>query len=601
MHLPGLMLALILGPAAAQPLPEPAEAIAAHTAVRGWLESWAVPAADPAASRLPSPWGVSLTVRLDGRVLARASANGPGALRTAAEQAIREARSKVQVPNDALADENLEQLGERLTLSLEFYATPIPIPASELTLPMAGLSPGSEALVVMVGSAAQERTAISGVDSQLSRGVDPARELTALAAELTGDGAAALRPVAELLDAGFRFARAPVVHLAMPFENAAPVFLDRGARRIGLDEIHTDAIRRSGDGIASHLRGRLWPGVERYGLAGDLRVVTGAPSPMVAPPFEQGLVAYALLRHAAAAHAPSGADASREAALTILRDLVAVEPDEESPWDRPTAAAVIAAALAMVDPALRDADTELLSLRVRVLNTLRGAYDPAAQSFTPDVPPAARGLIAWALTKAVALDPSFTAERAGSAVRTAFRETPQGQLVAQMPFLAWAELALHPTGPIPAGAALDEMRAMVWDHQIHRSDLRAMDQDLAGGVVFTRARTVLPTWQTMRPLAALASMMGDERLTPGTPTGGRVPGELVRMTEGLRFVRQLAWTGDALFLARRADQAIWGVRPALWEPTASLEAGAMALLTITETLDAMNAVATRSPALQSTD
>ena len=600
MHLPGLILAIILGPAAAQPLPEPAEAIAAHTAVRGWLESWSVPADDPAASRLPSPWGVSLTVRLDGRVLARASANGPAALRTAAEQAIREARSKVQVPNDALAEENLAQVGERLTLSLEFYATPIPIPASELAMPMAGVSPGSEALVVAVGAGADERTTISGIDSQLSRGVDPARELTALAAELTGDGAAALRPVAELLDAGFRFARAPVLHLAMPFENAAPVFLDRGARRIGLDEIHTDAIRRAGQGIASHLRGRLWPGVERYGLAGDLRVVTGAPSPMVAPPFEQGLVAYALLRHAAA-HGSAGPDDAREAALTILRDLAAVEPDEQSPWDRSTAAGVIAAALSMVDPATRDADTELLSLRVRTLNTLRAAFDPAAQSFAPDVPPAARGLIAWALTKAIPLDPSFTAERAESAVRTAFRETPQGQLVAQMPFLAWAELALHPDGSIPAAAALDEMRAMVWDHQIHRSDLRAMDQDLAGGVVFTRARTVLPTWQTMRPLAALATMMGDERLTPGTPIAGRVPGELVRMTEGLRFVRQLAWTGDALFLARRADQAIWGVRPALWEPTASLEAGAMALLTITETLDAMNAVAARSPALQGTD
>jgi hypothetical protein len=262
---------------------------------------------------------------------------------------------------------------------------------------------------------------------------------------------------------------------------------------------------------------------------------------------------------------------------------------------------VITASLAMVEPAVRAADPELEALRARVLDTLRRAYDPAAQNFAPDVPPAARGLIAWALTKAIPLDPAFTTERAASAVRSAFRETPQGQLVAQMPFLAWAELSLHPAGPVPAGAALDEMRALVWDHQIHRGDLRSMDQDLAGGIVFTRARTVLPTWQTMRPLAALATMMGDERLTPGTPVSGRVPGELVRMTDGLRFVRQLAWTGDALFLARRPDQAIWGVRPALWEPSASLEAGAMALLTITETLDAMAAVAARSPALQTLD
>jgi hypothetical protein len=573
------------------PLPRPAAAVAAHTAVRDALLTWSAP--DEAA--LPAVYGAAITLRLDGRVLARGSAiapdaPGPGPIAKAAADAVRAARSKLPSENDALADERQAELAERITVSLELLGQPVPIPASELALPMAGSSPGAEALVVTDTAG---RSLVSGVDAQLTRGADPARELSAMASELTGDGATALRPVPELLERGFRFARAPVVHLATPAEGLAPVFLDRGARVIGHDEVRTGSLRTMADGVAAHLRSRVWPGVERFGLAGDLRVVTGASEPMVAPPFEQGLVAYALLRHAETGG--SGAEASRDAAARVLRDLAAVEPAEESPWARPTAAAIVAAALAELDAETRAADSELTALQARVLDTLRGAFDPAS-GFAADLPPAAKGLIAWAMVRAATLDGTITPARAEGAVRAAFRETPPSQLVSQAPFLIWAELALHPASegaPIPSAAALAEMRTLVWDHQLRPTDLRPIDRDLAGGIVFTRGRAVLPTWQTMRPLAALATMLRDERLTTGTASSGAVPGEIVRLTEGLRFVRQLAMTGDATWLARRPGQAQWGVRPALWDPTLSLEAGAMALLTACETLGAMRDVAAR--------
>tara|TARA_R110000782_G_scaffold13976_21_gene41039 strand:- start:4618 stop:6453 length:1836 start_codon:yes stop_codon:yes gene_type:complete len=589
---------LILGPAAtAQNMPTPSEAIEAHTTVRGWVRALGVPEADPAAADAVPVWGAGVTLRLDGRLVARAtsfSPRGPDAanLARAAAEAIAQARPKLPSENDALSDERLAALADRFTVSLELFGQPVPIPPGDLPLPMAGCSPGAEALVVSVTDPATgaERLAVSGVDAQLTRGVDPARELSALAASLTGDGATALSPIAELLDRGFRFAKAPVMHLAMPYENAAPVFLDRGSRRIGPDEVRTASLGRMADGVAGHLRGRLWPGMERYGLAGDLRVVTGTASPMIAPPFEQALVAYALIRHASL----GGQDAavSEQTAVTVLRDLGAVEPGEESPWDRPVAAAMTAAALAALDPNARATDPELEALRARALDTLRRAFDPA-DGFSEDVPAGARGLIAWAMVRAGELDAAFTPDLADAAVRATYRDTPQGQLVAQMPFLAWAELSLNPAGPVPSAAALSEMRTLVWDHQLRRSDLRPIDQDLAGGVVFTRGRSVLPTWQTMRPLAALATMLGDERLTPGTALSGEVPGELVRLTDGLRYVRQLAMTGDAMFLARRQDQAIWGVRSALWEPVLSLESGAMALLTTCESIDAMRRIGTR--------
>jgi hypothetical protein len=176
-----------------------------------------------------------------------------------------------------------------------------------------------------------------------------------------------------------------------------------------------------------------------------------------------------------------------------------------------TAAAAVGA-LSMLDASERSADPELEALRARCIAAVRDGFDPAG-GFAASVPTAARGLVAWGLVRALELDDSVKRETAEAAVRSVFRETPPSQLASQTPFVVWAELELHPDGAVPSIAVLEEMRSLVWDHQLRRSDLRPMDRDLAGGVVFTRGRAVLPTWQTMRPLAALARMMGDERLT----------------------------------------------------------------------------------------
>lgn len=599
-----LAAALLLGPALAATSPalaappRPAEAIEAHTTVAAWVERWQAPGPDDAGANLPPVWGAAVTVRLEGRVLARASefsAAGPdaGVIRRAAAAAIREGRSKLSVPNDAFADESLARLGRAATVSLELFDEPVPIPEAELSMPLAGSSPGAEALVVSVaGPDGTSRTLVSGVDAQLTRGADPAREMAALAAELSGDGATALRPIAELLASGFRFARAPVVHLVAPMPGDAPVFLARGSRLIGDANLRTGDVQDMADNLAAHLRGRIWPGVERFGIGGDILVVTGTPEPMLAPPFEQALAAFALLRHAELGG--RDADASRRAGKDILTALAVVEPGEESPWDSVPVAAMAVGGLSMLDASECAEDPGLTALQARALDTLRNAFGPA-DGYASSVPPGARGLVAWALVRASSLDASFPPARAEAAVRAAFRDTDRGRLVAEMPFLAWAEIELSPTGNLPSAVALDEMRSLVLDHQLRRGDLRPIDQDLAGGIVFTRGRSALPTWQSMRPLAALAAMLSDERLTPGSAGSGEVPGQLVRLIDGLRFVRQLAMTGDGLFLAANPAQAAWGVRRGVWEPVVSPEATAVALLTTCETLDAIAAVSRRLP------
>lgn len=543
------------------------------------------------AGGLPSVWGAAVTIRLDGSVLSRGawmSASGPDASAVwhAAGEAVRVGRAALPAQNDALDDERFAAMGERATVSLELIGTPVPIPADELGLPYAGCSPGAEALVVRI----QDETRVVGVDAQLTRGSDPSRELNALATAITGAGETSLKPVNELIEDGYVFSRAPVTHLVMPFPGATPVFVSRGAGMVPTGAIRSATLRDTANLIAAHLRSRLWPGIENYGIGGDLNAATGAVEAFAAEPFDQAMAAIALLSHARMRSADAAA--SGEAALEIMRELASVEPGEETPWSTPVAASGTVAALALIEPAIRASDPAYEVLRVRCLNALRESFDPDT-GFAEGVPRSAFGLIAWAHVRAMSLDPAFTRERADASVRRTFRETPASGLAAQMPFLAWADIELHPDADLPSAQALIAMRAQVYEYQLHWRDLRPIDRDLAGGVVFTRSSVALPTWHTLRPIAGIATMLGDERTTPGSIASIGVSRELVVLSDALRFCRQMLMSGEGLYLAKSPMQSNGGVRRALWDPTLAPEAAAIALLTVCESLESMRSLASR--------
>jgi len=541
----------------------------------------------------PSIHGAAVTLRLDGQILSRgawftADQPDPLAIWHAAGEAVRLARAALPIENDALAEDRAAELGERTTISLELFGPPIAIPPEELALPYAGCSPGAEALVVRAGDAVR----VTGVDAQVTRGSDPARVLASMAADITAQGETALRPLSELAENGFTFSRAAVVHMAMPFEGASPVFLDRAGRIVPSQTMRTPEMRAMADSIAAHIRSRVWPGVEHFGIGGPLNAVTGRPDPVVARPFEQAISAIALFRHAAVSAGTEQGAESERAALRIVRDLGTVEPGEEAPWSDPIAASATVGALGEMTPAQRASDPVFEVLRVRCLNEVRDAFDPDT-GFAERVAPAAYGLIAWAHVRAVGMGEGFTAERAERAIRAAFRETPPGNLVSQMPFLAWADMDLNADNALPSAVALRAMRDLCWEHQLHWRDLRPLDRDLAGGIVFTRSRVALPTWQSLRPMAALASMLGDTRVTPGSFTSPDIAREVVRLTDALRFVRQLQMEGECLYLARSPVQVSGGLRRATWDPTVSPEASAMGLLTVTEALRSMHGIVRR--------
>src|SRR5207247_423371 len=95
--------------------------------------------------------------------------------------------------------------------------------------------------------------------------------------------------------------------------------------------------------------------------------------------------------------------------------------------------------------------------RKRVL----GSFD-AELGFKADVPAPAKGLVALALVEMMRQDNDddsrqTAANLAESAVRRVYRDTPEGELVSQMPWLGWAELrlaALKGRDEVPAAVAL---------------------------------------------------------------------------------------------------------------------------------------------------
>jgi hypothetical protein len=172
------------------------------------------------------------------------------------------------------------------------------------------------------------------------------------------------------------------------------------------------------------------------------------------------------------------------------------------------------------------------------------------------------------------------------AIRDVIRNTPPNGLVATMPWVGWG---LLPGNDLPAAPALREMRSQLWQHQLKAQDLSPDAPDLAGGIVFTTSRQPLPTWQAARPLAFVATMLGDRRLTEEQ----EINSETVRLLEALRYLRQLTASEAEAHMYKDPARAIGGVRASLFDQRMPPEATAMTLLTVCETIRSLEAIKQR--------
>ncbi len=467
------------------------------------------------------------------------------------------------------------------------------------------IRPGLDAVAVRAGDA----TAVVFPDAGLAGAMLPTDMIVAVLREALQNqlppgvanepGAWARYADAAVRDGEAIVYRAPVTVLAQPMDAPAPVLIHRGGRVVGMNELTPDALVAWAGDMAEHLNRRRHEGLEPYGLRGTLDALSGEPMSPVDEPFDQALVAHALMRYGTSSWAPADkADRARTVGLVLLRQLAFVTPVrigamadlgdeaplEPEPWGDVASAAMVLISMEPLEAEAFDAYPELHAMRDRCAAVVRAAVGlsiTGAAVFDPDVPVSAHALVARATVSLGASDiaGSEDTQIGRAAARAVVTRVEPELLVSQMP---WVLAALDVSQPPTGADALRRMRDMVWAHQLEGPAVEGDNRDLAGGIVFTRGGAPLPTWQTARAAAAMGPMLLDPRLTPPETRAG----EFLKLLRTLRFLRQLTVDDSLGHLLADTAMSGGGVRAAPWDQRQPSVATSLTLMALCDALDA---------------
>ncbi len=627
-------------------LPEIEEVVAAWSIARGWVDRFAVPREHDAGSAVAvrGAGAVSVVLRAQGATVGRATiAPADGlAVRRAVGRAMSETlgtlRSAIEVEGDAA--------GRRLTLEMEIAGEPVPLLGRTIAEAARRVRPGLDGLAMRRGErwafafpgrllatnvAENPAATIASLAAELdlpARDLPELRELDAvdlyrfetirLVQMHPGDQPTTLYRGDELLPQG-AVTRAATERAAIAIAERllrsvqrAPLPADRAPERPRVDP------PESGDRVASPAPGPLWfPGTYRP-LADDHR-------PPVAPPLDQVLCAGALL-HAAASpainRAPGGpalAAAARETALRVI-ETVALDPpalllgEEEDLLLDPRVAAATALAVLAIAPADRAPWVAQLlkwSLeRIGAIDT-SAPVDAAARAARGAERSALGAALVAAATARAALEEGLgvAPARVATAIEAAWASVPASDRASMLPWIVWAERDLHGLGMKGHPEVLIELREQLLAFQVGYGEavdggaamlnprpgadssaaLGAASRtppDLIGAFVLSGAATPFAppevSAQSLRPLAGLAAMLIDERVTP---EAARAP-LWRRQHAGLRFAMQLVVRAPVDGLSRNPAAVRDGVRQAPWNSEQAPAAQAMAIIALVDSLAA---------------
>ncbi|MEC9372261.1 MAG: hypothetical protein VYC34_00385 [Planctomycetota bacterium] len=588
---------------------DPQQVMRAYREIDGWVRAWEAPEAEALLDPRHAS-GVCVTLRLGGAVIGRSTVvRGAGPddgtmVWRAAREAMAEATGRLPVERDALERERRVEQAARVMIDVQVAGPMVRIGGASFEEAALGLTPGLD------GIAARVEGKIEAIfpGTMLASNLTPAQALTAVVngLELAIVGGDSARvgvgdprvSIGQLQRThGLALYRFRAQHVAQTAPGEPPVFLHRGGAIVALSDVRADGLRALGERVVAHALTHRWPGEEAFGLMGTYRPWVGDyEAPLVAPPSEQALAIFAMARFIgleSVQHDPRQ-DEWRAALRELLNALAVVDASETDPADSIASAAL--ARLALIEAhdawafgapgAGAEIPDECMALFRRCSERLQ-AWVEAGED-REEVGDAERAVIAYSFSAAapegfLPEGEAGLAEQGRAMVRRLFRETPPGRVVNLMPWLGWAEVRLAGAGEIPAEIALRDARSLVWRHQLTFDDAAGLEPDLIGGIVFTAARQPLPSWQSLRPLAFLATMLGDDRLTSEDEAGR----EAIRLLTSLRFMMQLEAGEEAMHMFRDRGRSLGGIRLAPWDQRLTLDASALALLTIAESLEAV--------------
>lgn len=601
----GVML-LLAGHATAQEAPAPAAQAAvaspdlamtrsALTYIQQRLRRWRGEGDETVAPLLGGASAICVTLRMDGRVIARVEGFGAESLETTVTTALEQAAARIPEANDALQVQAQRQIKARVLAGIEIAGERLPLEAVTFAQTNLDVKPGLEAISVEIGGAGDgqapgeiKREVIFPL-RMLHAGDVPAAAIVSSIARVSGDPAMPMPGVVgqELGDLrrnkAVRVWRAPVLQMVELTPGGPGVTLTRGSRVVALREVNLAMLRDFRDRLVDHIDSRVARSPDGSQLFATY-YPTQDRADDLASPLQRAVLCTTLARSG-----PRG----RLLAKELLGDMLT---HNLQAIDEPTTAAATVVTMAWLGidaPVQEKAWKDGLE---RARQTLSKTISRGAWSDT--VAPGGRAMISLGLVHVATTfqreaDAENDRNRATDAMRNLMQASTPGALVTHMPWLGYAQQQMADDA-IASAPVLREMRSMLWERSVAPG---LGEADLEGGIVFG-ARDAQgisgPTWNTSRPLAFAAAMLRDTRLTDEA----EVYPQLSRMLPGLRFLRQLAIDDASAFACPQPDRAMWGVRAAPWDWRQPIESSAMTLLAVSEAIESLEAIAARAAAPQ---
>jgi hypothetical protein len=478
-----------------------------------------------------------------------------------------------------IAPAERDRAGKRLAMEVEFAGRPEPLVGRTLAECAERVAPGLDGVALRRGG--ERPTWAVRFPSRLqstNTGGDPARSLIALLVD-AGLPAKDLPELARLEPVGlFRF---PSLRIAQSTPEGLPSLRGRGVPRV-VDATVTPAsvqahilagIRRFARTLPPPARAPDGGGEARppLGVAGTYSPVADEFRPLVAPPQDQAIVAWA----AAMAASSGSLDAvTREEALqlarTVLSDLTFVQPSEDSPLATIPSMAFVAMATEAIE-ASGQGETlgaELLEFGSLAREKLAGSLSGVSDLDRP--------VLLAAAAASLGTDRRFLPDReVRRELNRAWTAAPKDQLIGAYPWLMLAESRLNEISG-EASPHLEDAKTiakMLFGAQAGFGDL-VQEADLAGGFRLTGAGRGGVTAQGLRPGIGLLAMTA----FPGWLDVQDRRAYRDRLIPFLRFVQELAIDEDMAKFFRNGTRAVGGTRAALWDSDLPVPANALAIV-----------------------
>lgn len=573
--------------------------------VEEWVRSGTVPRANLPAIPVTGAIGVKVTLRTAGYTLGQGQAMrsdleaatdrlGPAvdlvplltdATRAAlaeVRQSLADARLKAvmdQLLDPADARARVEQVGAQLLVDLQIGHNlqtirvlpdaPPPTVFGRFAFDAQGLR------MLPPGQATPD--AIVWPASALARNIQPVSQINGLLATL--DLGAESRQIVARPD-GPVLQRFDVLHRVRPSLDQAAVQLIRGNVPVTRQAINVAELGKLSQRIFAHLNQRFVTDAVR----GTYHPTTGRYDPLVAEPREIAFAAYAIQRY----RNLFGDDASeltRSATRRGAEEVTRIgDKMRRNDWATFNPAVASLVMLTLLEAQEQPLDIELVAaMNEQLMQTITASIsDPGSDLPRPVVALATAAISSYARS-------TDSPETRKAALLSLNRLTRDAEASPEILSLYWLALADETLGAV----ALDDenhasTRAKIIgdlvDKLIQQQVIEPPDlgpDDVLGGFVLQKiapGAPPTPDWRTSPLLGFLAVSMRDERITADRDSYGW----LLTASLAARFVAQLTMDRPSLFYVRGPEDALGGVRLALWDNTLAIEPSAASLLAIVE-------------------